>query len=332
MASMHGRPAARNLQSRNFAVAEKRPDHYEGSMQRKAQGYLFTLSAVTIFAIQDGLSKYLGTHYSPVFVTMIRFWAFAGFAIFLAARSGGLRRAASTRRLGLQILRGVLLSTQIVMTIIAFTHAGLAMSQAIFQGAPLLITLLSVPLLGEKVGWRRLTAIFVGLCGVILIINPASAEFTPILLLPLFGTLMFAVYGIATRAVGRVDRAMTSFFYTGVVGAVVITLIGPFYWTPLAPADWLWMAALCVSGMTSHYFLIRAYDLLEASEVQPLTYLQLVIGSFIAVTVFNERLTWNMVAGAVIVVGAGLFTVWREHHLAVRRARAEAAAAAAIAE
>lgn len=296
-------------------------------MQRKAQGYLFTLSAVTIFAIQDGLSKYLGTNYPPVFVTMIRFWAFAAFVIFFAARSsGGIRHALSTKRLGLQILRGVLLSLQILVSVYAFTHAGLAMSQSVFQCTPLLITLLSVPLLGEKVGWRRLSAIFVGLCGVILIINPIGTRFDTVLLVPLFGTLMFAVYGIATRAVGRVDRSMTSFFYTGVVGAAVITLIGPFYWVTFAPVDWLFMGALCISGMVSHYFLIRAYDLLEASEVQPLTYLQLVIGSFIAVLVFGERLTWNMVAGAVIVIGAGLFTVWREHHLALRKAKAEAAA------
>lgn len=297
-------------------------------MQRKAQGYLFTLSAVTIFAIQDGLSKYLGTHYSPVFVTMIRFWVFAAFVIFLAARAGGISRAISTKRPWLQILRGVLLSSQVVLAVYAFANAGLAMSQAIFQGTPLIITLLSVPLLGEKVGWRRLTAVFAGLCGVLLIINPIGAPFEATLLLPLACAVMFAFYGIATRAVGRVDRSMTSFFYTGVVGALVVTAVGPFYWTPLAPADWFWMAALCVSGMSSHYFLIRAYDILEAVEVQPLSYLQLVIGSLIAVSVFGEQLSWNMVAGAILVVGAGLFTVWREHQLRVRQARAEAAAVA----
>jgi len=297
-------------------------------MKNKLHGYLFTLSAVTIFAAQDGLSKYLGTHYPPVLVAMIRYWAFAVFVLFLAARSGGIRHAASTKRPFLQIFRGVMLVAQIVVMIYAFAHAGMAMSQSILQGTPLIITLLSVPLLGEKVGWRRLTAIIVGLCGVLLIINPIGAEFGPTLLVPVLGVLMFALYGIATRAVSRVDRSMTSFFYTGIAGAAAITLIGPFYMTPIAMHDWGWMGALCISGMASHYLLIRAYDILEASEVQPITYFQLVIGSFIAVTVFNERLSWNMVAGAIIVVGAGLFTVLREHHLAVKKARADAATAA----
>src|SRR6218665_2788365 len=186
------------------------------TMQRKAQGYLFTLSAVTIFAVQDGLSKYLGTHYPPVLVAMMRYWAFAIFMLFLAARAGGIRHAASTQRLWLQVFRGVLLVAQIVVMIYAFSRAGMAMSQSILQGTPLLITLLSVPLLGEQVGWRRMTAISIGLIGVLLIINPVDSQAGPVLLIPILGTVMFALYGIATRAVGRVDRAMTSFFYTGI--------------------------------------------------------------------------------------------------------------------
>jgi drug/metabolite transporter (DMT)-like permease len=80
------------------------------------------------------------------------------------------------------------------------------------------------------------------------------------------------------------------------------------------------MGVLCLTGMASHYCLIRAYDLLDAVVIQPLTYLQLVYASIIGITFFGEVLTANMVAGALIVVGAGLFTVWRENVLAKRRA------------
>ena len=105
---------------------------------------------------------------------------------------------------------------------------------------------------------------------------------------------------------------------TGVAGAVAITLVGPFYWTWFAPVDWFWMALLCVTGTSSHYFLIKAYEYLDASEVQPLTYLQLVFASIIGVSVFGEVLSVNMIVGAVIVVGAGIFTVWRESVVARR--------------
>jgi drug/metabolite transporter (DMT)-like permease len=292
-------------------------------MKPKTKGYLFTLAAVVIFATQDGFTKFLGDHYPPILVTMIRFWAFAVFVTVMAAASpGGIRSAVVTRHSWLQIFRGVLLVSEIAMAVLSFAKAGLAMSQSILQATPLLVTLLSVPLLGEKVGWRRGTAVMVGLMGVLVILNPAGLHFDLTLLLPLAAALMFAAYSIATRAVSRDDSAMTSVFYAGVVGAAAISLLGPFYWVPILPGDWIAMGILCVCGTLSHYCLIRAYGLLEAVQVQPITYLQLVLSVMVAVVFFNEILTLNMVVGAVIVVGAGLYTVWREYQLDQKRLRA----------
>jgi drug/metabolite transporter (DMT)-like permease len=113
---------------------------------------------------------------------------------------------------------------------------------------------------------------------------------------------------------------MTSFFYTGVVGALAMTLVGPFYWTWMAPADWVWMALVCMTSISSHYFLIRAYDMLDAAAVQPLTYLQLVYASIIGVTIYGETLSLNTIIGSVIVVGSGIFTIWREHVVGRREA------------
>ncbi|TAA60817.1 DMT family transporter [Shinella sp. JR1-6] len=290
-------------------------------MDSKRTGYLFTLLAILIFSLQDAISKHLGSLYPPVFIAMLRFWAFGTFAMALGARSpGGLKVVAATKRPALQILRGVLLAFQIVVTITAFTKVGLAHSQAILASGPIFVALLSMPLLGERVGWRRWTAIGIGLCGVLIILNPAGSAFDMGVLLPLISALMFAVYVIATRLVSREDTASTSFFYTGVVGAVAISLVGPFFWTNLTPGDWLWMGLLCITGMSSHYFLIRAYDLLDAAAVQPLTYLQVVLAAIIGVSVFGETLNLNMVLGSAIVVGAGIFTIWRESVVARRRA------------
>jgi drug/metabolite transporter (DMT)-like permease len=200
----------------------------------------------------------------------------------------------------------------------AYLKAGLAMSQAILQATPLIVTLLSIPLLGETVGWRRGLAVVVGLLGVLVILDPLSVRFDLRLFLPLLAALTYALYGIATRAVSSDDSAVTSVFYAGVVGALAISLVGPFFWTPIAMRDWPSMAALCVFGALSHFCLIKAYGLLTAVEVQPLTYLQLVLSAVIATTVFGEMLTANMIVGSLIVVGAGLFTIWREHRLRLR--------------
>jgi len=288
-------------------------------MNPKTRGYLFTFLAICIFAGQDAITKYLGDRYPALFITMIRFWAFALFVTGFAASSpGGLRQAIRTRRPWLQISRGLLLVAEIVLIVFAYVHAGLAMSQSIFQATPLIITILSIPLLGEAVGWRRGTAVLVGLVGVLVIINPVDVHFDQSLLLPLGASVLFALYSIATRAVSREDSAVTSLFYAGTAGAVAISLIGPFYWTEVAGSDWFALAALCICGTLSHYFLIRAYGLLPAAEIQPITYFQLVLNVILAVTLFGEIITPNMVIGAAIVVGAGLFTIWREHQLAKR--------------
>lgn len=289
------------------------------AMNPKTRGYLFAFLAICIFAAQDAITKYLGDRYPALFITMIRFWAFALFVFLFAASSpGGIRRAVVTRRPWLQIVRGILLVVEIVIIVFAYVHAGLAMSQSIFQATPLLVTILSIPLLGETVGWRRGAAVVVGLIGVLVIINPVDIHFDMSLLLPLAAAVLFALYSIATRAVSREDSAVTSLFYAGVAGAVTISLIGPFYWVEVEPADWFALVALCVCGTLSHYFLIKAYGLLQAAEVQPVTYFQLVLNIIIAVTLFGENVTINMIIGALIVVGAGLFTVWREHQLAKR--------------
>src|SRR4051794_4035650 len=293
-------------------------------MSSKTHGYIFALLAITIFSLQDGISKHLAGAYPPIFVAMIRYWAFAIFTVLLALKMpGGLRGAARTTRPVLQIVRGALLAVQVVTAITCLAVIGLARSQAIFSATPLLVAMLSIPLLGERVEWRRWTAICAGLLGVLLILKPEGGFIDLKLLLAIVTSLMFAFYVIVTRYVSRHDASMTIFFYTGVVGAATLSLAGPFYWTWMSGSVWGWMAVLCMTSISSHYCLIRAYDILDASAVQPLTYLSLVYASLIGGTVFQETLTWNMIVGSVIVVSAGIFTVWREHVVARRPTAAE---------
>ncbi len=282
-------------------------------MTSRATGLVFALMAVTIFSIQDGVSKHLADNYPAVFIAMMRYWAFAAFALAFASRSrGGIRGTATTSRPWLQVFRGVLLAAQIVVAITAFAVVGLAQSQAIFQSAPLMVALLSMPLLGERVGWRRWTAIGVGFLGVLLILKPEAGGFDVGLLLPIAGAVIYSLYSITTRLASRTDTANTSFFYTGVAGAVAISLIGPFYWTSFEGNDGWLMLLLCVLGVAGHYLLIRAFDYIDAVIVQSMSYLQLVLVTMIGVFIYGETLGFNMVAGSIIVVAAGLFTIYRE--------------------
>jgi drug/metabolite transporter (DMT)-like permease len=281
--------------------------------QTQASGYIYALLAFSIFAAQDAISKHLGELYSPVFIAMIRYWWFGAFAIIWAMRSsGGLKAVASTSRPFLQIARGLLLAGQIITAILSFATVGLAHSQAIFSAAPLVVAVLSVPLLGEHVGWRRWTAICIGFIGVMIILKPEGGALESDLLIPILNVLGLAVYGVLTRLANRTDSSMTSFFYTGIVGAVAMTLIGPFFWSSPTLADWGFIAIICITGMTSHFCLIKSYETLDAVLVQPLSYLQLVFASLIGMFLFGEVIRANVVLGSVIVVCAGLFTIWRE--------------------
>ncbi len=282
-------------------------------------GVWLMIGTTLVFSIQDGFSRHLADSYNVWMVVMIRYWFFAAFVIALASRApGGLRVAVATRQPVTQIVRGVLLALEICVNVTGFVLIGLVESHAVFACYPLLVAALSGPVLGERVGWRRWTAIAVGFAGVLVILQPGAGVMDPRALIPLAAALMFALYALLTRYVARRDAASVSFFWTGVGGAVVMTAIGIWHWEPMAAADWGWMAALCICGALGHWLMIRAFEVAEASAIQPFAYLQLVFASALGVTVFGDAIRANVIIGAAIVVAAGVFTLWRER---VRRGR-----------
>jgi drug/metabolite transporter (DMT)-like permease len=287
--------------------------------QNTRLGILLMVATTFVFAMQDGISRHLASEYNVLMVVMIRYWFFAAFVVTLAVRQAGLRAAAATEQPWVQAFRGVLLAAEICVMVLAFVLLGLVESHAVFTSYPLLIAALSGPVLGERVGPRRWAAIGVGFVGVLIILRPGFAVFSVEALVPLLAALMFALYGLLTRYVGRTDSTATSFFWTGTTGAVFMTCVGVWFWEPMTAPDWGWMAALCVTGASGHWLLIRTYEVAEASAVQPFAYLQLVFASTLGITVFDERLEWNVALGAGIVIAAGLFTLWRERARAAAR-------------
>lgn len=266
-----------------------------------------------VFAMQDGISRHLAGEYNVLMVVMIRYWFFAAFVISIARyQAGGIRAAARTSQPFVQAFRGALLALEICVTVAAFVILGLVESHAIFACYPLIIAALSGPILGEHVGRLRWAAIGVGFVGILIILQPGLRVFSPAALIPLAAALMFALYGLLTRYAARRDSTATSFFWTGTVGALVMTLVGIWTWEPMSPADWTWMALLCVTGASGHFLLIKVYEVSEASAVQPFAYLQLVFAAGLGMIVFGEELQLNVAIGAAVVTAAGVFTLWRE--------------------
>ena len=299
------------------------------STQNPRLGIILMIVVSFIFAAQDAISRHLAGDYNVVTVVTIRFWFFAAVTvIWSASRAGGLRRVARSHHPWLQVTRGALLIVEIWITVIAFVKLGLIATHSIFAVYPLLVAALAGPLLGEYVGWRRGVAILVGLVGVLVILRPGFHVFDSAAIYPLAGAFMFAVYALLTRRVAWEDSAETTFFYTGVIGALVSTLAVPFFWTPIhGGADIFWMTTLCLTAVISHFLLIKVYEIAEASAVQPFAYFQLVFIGIIGVAFFGERPDGFTLLGTGLILAAGLYTLLRQKKLGVRPVVSEAAAA-----
>ena len=281
--------------------------------QDTRKGIWLMIFTSVIFAGQDGISRHLAETHNVWMVVAVRFWVFAAVVLALAARApGGIRAQARTAHPVLQIARGVILVAEICVAVLGFTLLGLIEAHAVFAVYPLLVTALSGPFLGERIGWRRWTAIAVGFAGVLVILQPGAGVLQVSALVPLAAAVLYAVYNLLTRSVARGDTAQVSFFWTGVVSAVAITPFGLLHWEPMSLPDAALMATLCCTALLGHYTLIRAYAMAEASAIQPFAYFQLVFVALIGLYVFDETLRPNVAIGTGIVVAAGVFALWRQ--------------------
>ncbi|MEO0944776.1 MAG: DMT family transporter, partial [Pseudomonadota bacterium] len=147
-------------------------------------------------------------------------------------------------------------------------------------------------------------------------LDPGRGVFDPVALIPLGSALLFALYGVATRYAARRDTTATSFFWTGIVGALIMTAVGLPNWEAMDRADALWMATLCATGVLGHWMLIRCYELAEASAVQPFAFFHQVFAAALGIVVFAEVLRINVAIGASVILAAGIFALWRAHRQA----------------
>ncbi len=267
-----------------------------------------------MFSTMDGVSRYLAENNNVFTIVTMRYWFVAIImAISCLLVKDSFKKLLYTKQPFTQFSRGLILSLNNCLVVYTFTLLGLVETHAIIACYPLIVAGLSVPFLGEKFGWRRWTAIFVGFLGVIIILRPTSNVISEGAIYALIGAIMFAVYLILTRYVSRLDTAITSFFWTGIGGSVTMTIISFFIWEDILREDLLWLLIMCLLSASSHFMMVKTLQVAEASVIQPFSYLQLVFGSIIGVTIFSESIDLMIVFGAIIVIGAGLFTAWREY-------------------
>ncbi len=275
--------------------------------------------ATLCFGIMDGVSRYLAEEYNVFIINMYRSWVLVLFVLIYSIKKGGIKHVSSTKKPLIQIIRGTLLISCVCIGVYSFTVLGLVVAHTIIAIYPLLVLPLSYYFLNEKIGWRRWSAVFIGFFGIIVILNPISMSFDFNMVWPLILAFLLAIYSILTRNISAYDNSETSFFWVAVVGAVVMTIIGPFFFELLVLKDIPWFLLLCFLSTCGHFLFIKALETAQASILQPFIYLQLFFASIIGILFFNDLLTLNLIFGGILIVGSGIFALIRTHNYKISK-------------
>lgn len=268
------------------------------------------LLTTALFTSLDATAKYLAQDY-PVPQVL---WARFSFHLLFVAAFLGARLSVTLRsdRLGLQMLRSLLMLVTTGMFFFAVRSLPLADVVAIMFVGPLFVTALSVPLLGDYVGPRRWAAVVVGFIGALIIVRPGSGITQGLAVLPVLAAFSHGLYTITTRKLANHDLPLTTLFYTAALGAVVTTAIVPFFWVTPDAIGWVLMALLGVFGAAGHLTLIKALGYASPVVVAPLTYASLIWSIGIGFALFGDLPDGMTLLGAAVIAGSGLYVFHRE--------------------
>lgn len=286
----------------------------QANEDRPMAGIGLMLVAYLAFSMIDTSAKWLSLAGLPVFqLVFIRYAGHAAISLALILRGGVGWGRFATASVTLVALRSGLLAASTVLNFIALRYIPLTLTSTILFSAPLMICALSYPLLGERVGPWRWTAILVGFAGLLIAIRPFGAEFHWAASLSLVGAVCFAFYSILTRRLAGHVATDTMQFYAGALGTL---LVAPFAFTswqnPRMQADWAALAALGLFGWLGHQLMTRAHGYAAASTLTPFTYSFVVYITLWSWLLFDEAPDGATMLGAAIIVASGLFIWWRE--------------------
>jgi len=276
--------------------------------------------AMLLIPVMDGIAKGLGGVVSGLQIGWARmfFQMLLLFPLILVMRG---RRGLFPNRLGLCALRGILIALASTFFFIALGYMPLVDAIAIFFVEPMVLVVLSALILRERVGWRRQLAVAVGFGGALLVIQPSFAEVGWPSVLPLLVAVIFAFYLILTRILAHEENPLTLQFSSGVSGFLflsVLMLIAAGFpgsrFAPIMPDAGVWALFFCIGviATVSHLMVVAAFKRAPASVLAPFQYVEIVSGTLIGYFVFGDfpnALKW---LGIAIIIGSGLFIIWRE--------------------
>ncbi len=294
---------------------------------------LLVLGAGVLFSCLDTSAKYLVlSGMQAPFVAWVRFAGHLVLVLLLLRvwRNRAMFRAGS---LPMQIVRGLFLFGSTVFNFMALKTLQLAETTSIAFFAPMVITALAGPLLGEWAGWRRWAAVIAGLAGVMVITRPGFGTFELGHVYALCSMLCYCFYVIMTRHMGAVETPESLIFYSALTPVVLMLPTVPYTASlPAGGLQWLLLLSLGFYGGFGHWLLIRAFRQATASALAPYPYLQMVWMIGFGYQVFDQFPDGWTLAGASIIVASGLYIIYREHVLRLRNSAAPSAEAEQMAK
>lgn len=276
-----------------------------------ARGIALMVSGILVLTVMDAMIKWLSSDYHSLQIIFFR-CAFAMLPIFaIAAFSGGLG-SLRTRRPGAQALRAAVGLATMVLFFLALKFMPLAEATVLAFASPLFVTALSVPLLGERVGWRRLAAVVVGFLGVVIILRPGTAVFSPYAVLPVAASFFFALGMVLARRLSVTESSIAIVFYTTLAGLLVGAASLPAVWVTPAAEDLPVLVVLGLLGGLGQFLITAAFRHAAVAVVAPFEYSALIWATLLGFMLWGELPDLPTVGGAAVLTAAGLFIVYRE--------------------
>lgn len=275
------------------------------------------LAAVATFAVMDLSMKRLAETYPAMQVTFIRGLASLPF-ILIATVGFGRWRDLIPNRWALHLLRGVLQVATLYFFVYAVSRLSLANAYTIFMSAPLLITALSVPFFGERVGWHRWLAVIAGMIGVLVVVRPSGSgvEVGGMTILggiaAIAAAAAYALGALLIRVLQPTETSAATMFWALSLTALFAGLLSIAGWVPVLWDHWYWIALLGLSGAIGQHFLTEAFRLAAPSTIAPLEYTALAWGMLFDWLLWMTVPSARMLIGAGIIVASGLYVIHRE--------------------
>jgi drug/metabolite transporter (DMT)-like permease len=278
---------------------------------QKLKGIALMVTGTLMFLLLDSMAKHLASELPYLEVVSGRyFFNFLIIAVIFGPHK--LPKLLKTKNLKLNLLRAFLLlgGTMSFFGALVFIPLGTATSIGFVW--PLLVTALSVPLLGEKVGLPRWAAVVTGFIGALIIIQPTGGIDHWAIFLPLSMAVFYSLYQIVTRMIDKSESPMTGVLYSAIIGSIIMAFALPFVWVMPSLANWITFVVVGIVTTTAHFLVIKALQTAPASLLAPFAYIQVVASIFVSWLYFGDEPEPHMIAGAALIVAAGIFVIYRE--------------------